>query len=53
MGFSNERARASLRFSFGRFNTEADIEAALEIVPAVVEKLRALSPVGRGPVLVS
>jgi cysteine desulfurase len=52
MGFSNERARASLRFSFGRFNTEADVDAALEIVPAVVEKLRALSPTG-GPVLVS
>ena len=53
MGLSNDQARASLRFSFGRFNTEEDIEAALEIVPAVVEKLRALSPVGRGSVLVS
>ncbi|MDD5200740.1 MAG: cysteine desulfurase NifS [Terrimicrobiaceae bacterium] len=52
MGFSNERARASLRFSFGRFNTEAEIDAGIEIVPAVVEKLRALSPV-TGPVLVS
>jgi cysteine desulfurase len=53
MGCSNERARASLRFSFGRFNTEAEIDEALEIVTAVVEKLRALSPVGSGPVLVS
>lgn len=52
MGFSNERARASLRFSFGRFNTESDVDAALEIVPAVVEKLRQLSPT-TGPVLVS
>jgi cysteine desulfurase len=52
MGCSNERARASLRFSFGRFNTEADVDAALEIVPAVVAKLRALSPTA-GPVLVS
>jgi len=52
MGCSNERARASLRFSFGRFNTEADVDAALEIVPAVVQKLRALSPTA-GPVLVS
>ncbi|HEY8899521.1 MAG TPA: cysteine desulfurase NifS [Chthoniobacterales bacterium] len=50
MGCSNARARASLRFSFGRFNTDADVEAALEIVPAVVAKLRALSPVG-SPVL--
>jgi len=53
MGFSNERARASLRFSFGRFNTDAEIDAALEIVPAVVEKLRSLSPVGGSPVLVA
>ncbi len=52
MGCSNERARASLRFSFGRFNTEADVDAALEIVPTVVQKLRALSPIA-GPVLVS
>lgn len=52
MGCSNERARASLRFSFGRFNTEADVDAALEIVPAVVEKLRSLSPASGGPVLV-
>lgn len=50
MGFSTARARASLRFSFGRFNTEADVDAALEIVPAVVAKLRAASP-GAGPVI--
>jgi cysteine desulfurase len=41
-----ERARASMRFSFGRFNTDADVENALEIIPAVVSKLRALSPAG-------
>ncbi len=52
MGFSNERARASLRFSFGRFNTETELEAAIEAVPAVVAKLRALSPPAAGPVLV-
>lgn len=38
-----ERARASMRFSFGRFNTDADVENALEIIPAVISKLRALS----------
>lgn len=46
MGFSNDRARGSLRFSFGRFNTDAEIERACQIVPRVVEKLRALSPAG-------
>jgi len=39
-----ERARASMRFSFGRFNTDADVDKALEIIPAVIAKLRALSP---------
>ena len=33
-------ARRSLRFSFGRFNTEAEIDRAIEIVPRVIEKLR-------------
>ena len=46
MGFSNERARASLRFSFGRFNSASDIQRACELVPAVVEKIRSLSPAG-------
>jgi cysteine desulfurase len=45
MSVSPERARASMRFSFGRFNTEADVDKALEIIPAVISKLRALSPV--------
>jgi cysteine desulfurase len=34
-------ARRSLRFSFGRFNTEAEIDRAIEIVPKVIDKLRA------------
>lgn len=46
MGFSNERARGSLRFSFGRYNSAGDLARACELVPLVVEKLRALSPAG-------
>lgn len=34
----------SLRFSLGHDNTAADVEAALETVPKIVERLRALSP---------
>ena len=41
MGFSNDRARSSLRFSFSRFNTEAEVAQAIDQVPAVIEKLRA------------
>jgi cysteine desulfurase len=39
-----DRARGSMRFSFGRFNTEAEVAKALEILPAVISKLRSLSP---------
>ena len=40
MGFSDDRARASLRFSFSRFNTREEVAKALEIVPQVIGKLR-------------
>ncbi len=40
MGFSDERARASLRFSFSRFNTRAEVAKTLEILPQVIGKLR-------------
>ena len=40
---AEDRAQRSLRFSFGRFNTESDLDQALEIVPKVVAKLRGLS----------
>lgn len=43
MGFSDDRARSSLRFSFGRFNTAAEVEKALEVVPQVIGKLRRIA----------
>ena len=45
MGLPLARSRASLRFSLTRQNTEADIDTALELVPAAVARLRELSPV--------
>ena len=48
MGLVNEQARGSLRFSFGRFSTEAEVDRALDVVPRVIEKLRALSPATAG-----
>lgn len=45
MGRSKEDAGAGVRFSFGKSNTEKDVERVLEILPDVVEKLRAYSPV--------
>jgi len=50
MGVSRDEARASLRFSLGRTTTEADIDRALEIIPRIVSKLRALQPTGGSPV---
>jgi len=44
MKLSADRTRGSMRFSFGRFNTEADVDKALEILPQVISKLRSLSP---------
>jgi cysteine desulfurase len=43
MGYSNERARGSLRFSFSRFNSEVEIDQALYIIPRAVEKLRSMN----------
>jgi len=44
IGLSAAEARASIRFSLGRHTTSAEIDAALEIVPAAVAQLRQLSP---------
>lgn len=47
MGFSRAECHASLRFSLGRNNSEREVDEALEIIPALVDKLRRLSPVWR------
>ncbi len=49
MGVPDELARGSLRFTLGRMNTDADVDRLLEVLPAVVARLRALSPVALEP----
>jgi cysteine desulfurase len=49
IGLPAAEARASIRFSLGRHTTHAEIEAALEIVPAAVAQLRKLSPAYNNP----
>ena len=44
MGFSTERARGSLRFSFSRFNTAEEIGRGVEIVAGALESLRRMMP---------
>jgi cysteine desulfurase len=45
MGLRPNRARASIRFSLGKQNTEEEINLALALVPETVARLRELSPV--------
>lgn len=49
IGLSASEARASLRFSLGRHTTAAEIDAALELIPAAVAQLRSLSPTYKKP----
>ena len=44
MGVPREIAQSAVRFSLGRCSTEQEIDRVLEILPAVVTKLRAASP---------
>jgi cysteine desulfurase len=44
MGCSAARARASIRFSLGRYNTDAEVDYVLQRLPAIIEKLRANAP---------
>jgi len=43
MGYSDDRARASLRFSFGRFNQRDEVSGALDLVEGVINKLRRIA----------
>lgn len=43
-GLSQDDARSSLRFSLGRPTTSGEIDRAIEVIPSVVERIRALSP---------
>ncbi|WP_444922594.1 IscS subfamily cysteine desulfurase [Microbulbifer sp. CnH-101-G] len=44
LGVNDELAHSSLRFSFGRFTSEQDVDTAAAAVRKAVEKLRELSP---------
>ncbi|HMD67746.1 MAG TPA: aminotransferase class V-fold PLP-dependent enzyme, partial [Chitinivibrionales bacterium] len=44
MGVPYTLAHSSVRFSLSRYNTDADIDAVLAAMPAIVARLRALSP---------
>ena len=48
MGVPFTAIHGSIRFSLSRYNTEAEIDKAVEIMPGIIDELRRLSPFGRG-----
>ena len=44
LGRSDELAHSSIRFSIGRFTTEADVDYTIDLMKSKIEKLRELSP---------
>ncbi|MDD4876916.1 MAG: cysteine desulfurase NifS [Dehalococcoidales bacterium] len=43
-GLSQEQAHGSLRFSLGKWTTEDEIKRVLDVLPRIVARLRAMSP---------
>ncbi|MBI5893080.1 MAG: cysteine desulfurase NifS [Deltaproteobacteria bacterium] len=44
MGITHEVSHGSVRFSMGRDNTVEDIDYVIEVLPAMVERMRSMSP---------
>jgi len=44
LGLPPEKAHCSLRFTLGKWTTDADIDRVLELMPPMVARLRAMSP---------
>ena len=48
MGVPFTAAHGSIRFSLSSFNTEQEIDYILEVMPPIIEQLRAISPFWKG-----
>jgi cysteine desulfurase len=44
IGLPHETAHGSLRLTFGEENTDADADYLMEVLPAIVARLREMSP---------
>jgi cysteine desulfurase len=44
LGIGDDLAHSSLRLSFGRWTTSADVEAAIGLIERAVNHLRSMSP---------
>jgi len=47
LGRNDELARGAIRFSFGKDNSDKDVDYVLEVLARAVEKLRQLSPLNK------
>lgn len=47
LGHGDEHARGSIRFSFGKDNTEADVDYTVGVLEEAVKRLRELSPLNK------
>jgi len=47
IGGDHERAHGSVRFTFGRFNKDEDVDAVAEAIADIIANLRAISPLGK------
>jgi cysteine desulfurase len=47
LGRNDELARGAVRFSFGKDNTDDDLNYVVEVLPQVVARLRAISPLNK------
>ena len=45
IGLDHGTAHGSLRLSLGRYNTDADVDHVLAVLPGIIARLRELSPV--------
>jgi cysteine desulfurase len=52
MGFSPHRTQNSIRFSLGLGNTADEVDRVVEVLPAIVDRLRALTRRGPSPAAV-
>ena len=50
MGIPFTAAHGSIRFSLSTYNTEEEIDYILEVMPPIIEELRAISPFWKGPI---
>ena len=44
LGLNEEMAHTSIRFGFGRFTTDAEVDYAIDLIKNSIDKLREMSP---------